>query len=208
MHLAHRADGPALHQLDHTAVVRPRVNLRPHLRDRAAPGGQIGDHPRLVHGVGQRLLAVHVEASTQCHGRGRGVGVVGGADHGRIQSLQLGKHLPEVAEQLRVAADLLVRRLQEALIDVAETDDLDIFLDHAAQVVTAAVANPHHRDAELVARTPIPAPRLRGGAARQEQGAGDQARGLEKPAARRAAHRPSSVFSAGSGRTMMLRNQA
>ena len=51
MDLAHRANGPALNELHHAAIVAQGVNLRPHLRDELMPGSSFRNQTRLGYRV-------------------------------------------------------------------------------------------------------------------------------------------------------------
>ncbi len=79
------ADRAAADQLDHAPVVVAGVNLRAHLRGELALVLEVrlADDAGLVHGVGQRLLAIDVLAAVHRPDVDEGVGVVGRrADNG------------------------------------------------------------------------------------------------------------------------------
>ncbi len=100
--LAHPADGACLHQLDDAAVVVAGVDLRAHLRRDAGGRGGFADDARLLHVVGERLLAVDVLPQLQRGQRGEGVGVLGGADHHGVELAGMVEETPEVHLLARV----------------------------------------------------------------------------------------------------------
>ena len=55
-----------------------------HLRGDLVLAGELGQHARLVDGVGQRFLAVNMFAQADGHRSGRGVGMIGSGDRHRV----------------------------------------------------------------------------------------------------------------------------
>ncbi|TXT58178.1 MAG: hypothetical protein BAJALOKI3v1_1400001 [Promethearchaeota archaeon] len=100
--------------------------------------------------MGERLLAIHVFAHAEGHGRGRGVRMVGRRDEDAVDlALHLAKHRAEIG----VAFGLGVRLggLGEVpLVDVAEGDD--VLAPHAAQVRTAPSGDADNGDGESAVR--------------------------------------------------------
>ena len=65
MHFADSPNRTALDQLDHPTIVRPGVNLRPHLRRHSSRPRGLGHETRLVYVTRQRLLAVNMLLAPQ-----------------------------------------------------------------------------------------------------------------------------------------------
>ena len=89
-HVADRAGVEPLLQQPHRLV---GLALVAHLRDDLVLARRLGDGARLVHGVGQRLLAVHVLAGPHHGHRDRGVRVVRRRDDHAVDALLLLEHL-------------------------------------------------------------------------------------------------------------------
>ena len=106
MHLGDVADDPRLDPLVDQAGFVPGVALVAHLGDHARPLGDLGQGAGLVHGVGERLLDVHVLSGLHRGLRHCGMEVVGGRDEDRVQVFLAVEELAEVG---------VLARLQELL---------------------------------------------------------------------------------------------
>ncbi len=167
------------------------VVLRAHLRGEFHLGRGLGEEPRLGHGMRQRLLAIDVEAATQGADRGRRVMMVGRGHHDGIEALLL-QELAIVGVFLG-AGVLGGRRVQAALIDVAQSDD--VLAGHFGQVAGAAATDADHADIQPLvgaqhARPAAPGERGPGGDAKCQ-------RRLEKTATRKAVGHGSSQVKLG-----------
>jgi hypothetical protein len=127
------------------------ASLDAHLGDDLLRAGRLGQLARLPHVVGERLLAVDVLSEVDREHRRGGVGVVRRADVDAVDlAAHLGEELPVVAVELRVG-ELLRRRVEALLVDVAERDDLHGgMLGDVAQVRAAHAAAADGRVAELL----------------------------------------------------------
>ena len=100
MDLAHRADGAGLDPFARQAQALARVAVVAHLRDQAGFLRHPRHHPRLLDGVGHRLLHIDMLARAQRRQRDRRVHVVGRGDHHRLDVLPLLQHHAVILEPL------------------------------------------------------------------------------------------------------------
>ncbi|OPZ96414.1 MAG: hypothetical protein BWY71_01937 [Planctomycetes bacterium ADurb.Bin412] len=114
------ANGPVFNKFPHPVEILLRVQLRAHLGCQLLAVLQIGrpHHPRFLHAVGQRLLAIHMQ--TPIHGpRGhKGMGMIRGAADHRIQILLL-QAFPPIRIKLGIR-ELLRGYRQFLLVDIAQ----------------------------------------------------------------------------------------
>ena len=162
-HAARRDVGPA---------VRPGVDL-PDFADRAGPD-VLADHPRafaclalvshlgshvgllgrpghfegLPYTVRQRLLAEYVLAHLDRHHRNRGVSVVRGGDHYRVDLLLRLEHLAEIGVEFGLGK-LLGVAVQRPAVDVAQGHH--VLAADPADISRAHSADPHARNVQLLA---------------------------------------------------------
>ncbi len=146
---ADRADHAALDQLDDAPVVVAGVNLGAHLRRDAGLRRSLADDARLVHVVGERLLAVDVLLQLQRGQRGERVRVLGGADDDGVELIGVVEHLAEVLEPSRL------REHRRGAIEVRGAhvaQGHDPLAGDALQVRPAASADADDGDAQAVRR--------------------------------------------------------
>ncbi len=123
------------------------MDLRAHLRDDAGLRGGLANDARLLHVVGERLLAVDVLLQLERGQRGEGVRVLGGADEHGVELTGMVEDAAEVdlLPRLRIQGRGLI---EGVAIDVA--DGRDVLGGDAFQVRAATAADADHGDAELV----------------------------------------------------------
>ena len=146
VHLAHRADRPALHQLDDATIIGAGVNLRADLGDPLHFPGGFGNDSRLGDRPGQRFLAVNVPAALQRrHGRDC-VRVIGRADHHRV-NVPLVKQAAKVIIRFGLGIFLL-RRGKVIVVDVAKRDN--VFPTDRLEIIPRAIGDSDHADIQFV----------------------------------------------------------
>ena len=150
MHIGDVADRARLDDLHHTAVIVPGVDLSSQLRRHSHFFRSIGDDPRLLHGMRERLLAIDVQSLADCADGGRGMVMVGAADNNRVNLVSLGfEHLTVVSVAAAVG-ELLEDGFEVVAVDIGEGDE--VLLLHASDVGSGAIGRADTGDVKLVAR--------------------------------------------------------
>ena len=152
MHLPHRPDRARLDQLHQPDVTRVLMVLGAHLGGQLLPCRQPGDQPGLLHSVGERLLAIDMQAPAQGPRGRRGMVMVGGADHHGFQIFLL--------EQLAVIGILAGPGMpgpggtESAAVHITEGDD--ILARHPFQVAGTPAAHANGADVQFATRARHP----------------------------------------------------
>ena len=151
MDLFDRTDDARLHDLDGPAESILRAALVAHLRHHFVVLGQFAQVPRLVHGLRQRLLAVHVFAHLDGSRGHEGMAMVGYRHrHGVDVLFFFFQHVAPVLVKPRVGVQA-AGFFGLVLVDVADGDD---FLGTAITDIAAAfAAGAHAANPEFLART-------------------------------------------------------
>ena len=92
------ADRACLDQLNDPSVVRHSVNLSSHLSHDTGLCRCLGDEPRLMHVMSQRLFAINVFASFESGHRRERVSVLGRADNDTVDVVHFFVELSEVGK--------------------------------------------------------------------------------------------------------------
>ena len=147
VHFGDGADDAGAQQLDRRAASIRGVALVAHLGRDLRLRRRLCQKVRLVDRMAEGLLAVDVFPHLHRHHRRRGMDVVGGADHDRIDILLILEHPAEVRVPAGAGMDLR-RLVQVPGVDVAERDD--VLARDAFQVRRAAPGNADAGDVQCV----------------------------------------------------------
>jgi hypothetical protein len=148
MDFPHATDGSGLDYLDDSSVVVAGMDLSSHLSRQFGVGSRLGDEPRLLHVVCQRLFTIDVFSQPQRHdGRGS-VDVVGSAHGDRVE--------PGLLQQLaKIIIFLGLRKVFSGLAEVVVVNIAkchDVFRLHVLNREASLVGCADHADMQLLIR--------------------------------------------------------
>ena len=116
MGLTHFTNGTGLNQFDHPAEICPGMNLSAHLRLHSGLGRGLRDDPALVNVTGEGLFAIDVLFRQQGGQGGKGVGMLGGGHHHRIDIVDLLVKVTEIRIGPRILAPRKANRSIQCLL--------------------------------------------------------------------------------------------
>ena len=148
MDVAHGPDSPCLNKLHHPPVIVPGVDLSSHLGDEFVLAGDCCHQSGFVDAVGQRFLAVAMLAEFHRHHPGRGVDMIRGTDHDRVDLVvHLIEHRAEILIPLG-RGEFLKGACCSALINITQGDD--VLACYTVHVGRAATANADAGNVQLL----------------------------------------------------------